>query len=58
MNKLLSLVSYLALAALAFSCIAYLIGSIDRDLMKQVMLTATIAWFGTVPWWMGKKSAD
>lgn len=56
MRALLQTISYLALAALLFSPIGYLTGSIDHELMKQVMLTATLAWFISAPMWIGRKA--
>ena len=57
MRIALQLISYLALATIVVSTFSYLFGTIDRDLLKQTLLTATIAWFVTAPLWMGRKAA-
>ncbi|EDY80680.1 hypothetical protein VDG1235_296 [Verrucomicrobiia bacterium DG1235] len=56
MRLVLQLTSYLALAVLFAASIAYLVGSIEKDLLKQSMLTGTIAWFFTAPLWIGRKT--
>lgn len=56
MRVLLQSISYLALAALFLAPAAYLAGAIGHGLMKQAMLTATLAWFISAPLWIGRKA--
>lgn len=56
MRILLQAISYLALTLLLVATITYLAGNIDKPLLHRMMLTATVAWFGTCPFWIGKKA--
>jgi hypothetical protein len=55
--KILPIVSYLGLALVIAPPIAYLAGALDKSAMSSVMLAGTIVWFGSVPFWMGRKDA-
>lgn len=56
MRILLQIISYLALALLFVATLTYLAGNIDKALLHRLLLTATVAWFGTCPFWIGKKA--
>ena len=55
MRLLLQTISYLSLALLFISTLCYLFGAIEKELLNQALLVATIAWFGTCPFWIGKE---
>ena len=57
MKFLLPILSLLGLALVIVPAVAYLAGWMEKDPMKQLMLTGTLLWFATVPFWMGKKRA-
>lgn len=56
MRFILQAISYLALVLFVIATAAYLTGSIDKPFLHRTLLTATIAWFGTCPFWIGKKA--
>lgn len=53
--KLLGLVSLLLILVFPF---AYAFGSIELDLVKRVIFVATLVWFATAPFWVGKNKPD
>lgn len=55
MKFILPLISFLALILIILPAILYLAGAMEKDQMKHFMLVGTVAWFATVPLWMGKK---
>ena len=57
MKIVLPIISYLALALVIVPAILYLTGSMDKPLMKTIMLVGTLAWFVSVPFWMGRKQS-
>ena len=57
MKVVLPIISFIGLALVIGAPIVYLVGSLDKDLMKHLMLAGTILWFASVPFWMGKKKA-
>lgn len=57
MKKLLPLLSLLGLAGIILPPIVYLAGSCEKSTMSAFMLAGTLAWFGTVPFWMGRSEA-
>jgi len=57
MKVLLPVISFIGLALVIGPALVYLAGSLDKDLMKHLMLAGTILWFASVPFWMGKKKA-
>ena len=58
MKLLLQILSYIALAGIIAPPVMYLAGSMGKPMMSHLMLVATILWFATVPFWMGRKAAD
>ncbi len=55
MKLLLKILSYLALIAIITPPVMYLSGQLSKSVMSNIMLAATILWFATVPFWMGRK---
>lgn len=58
MKKLLPFVSLLGLALVILAPALYLAGSTDKQSMTTAMLVGTLLWFGTVPFWLGKKPSE
>ena len=57
MRITLQIISYLALLALFLAAVSYLSGSIEKPMLKHVMLVATLAWFASCPFWIGREKA-
>lgn len=55
MKKLLEIISYLALVFLVAAPVMYYLGKIDMEKNKLWMLIASIVWFATAPFWIGRK---
>jgi hypothetical protein len=58
MKGLMPVVSYVGLALVLVPALAYLAGSMEKGTMTNVMLAGTIVWFGSVPFWMGRKTPE
>lgn len=58
MKLFLKILSYLALAGIIVPAILYLAGNLEKPTMSNIMLGATILWFATVPFWMGRKTSE
>jgi hypothetical protein len=58
MRLLLQIVSWVALAATALAPVFYAAGQVELTHTKLAMLLATIVWFATVPFWMGRPKVD
>ena len=58
MRLVLQIVSWAALAATALAPVLYAAGEIALLRTQMVMLVATIAWFATTPFWMGRPKVD
>lgn len=56
MKKLLMIVSILALVMLIAPPIGVFLGKMEIQTSKNWMLAATLLWFATAPFWMGKNS--
>jgi hypothetical protein len=56
MKKLLQLVSCLALAGIVIPPILFFEGQLAHDVVKTVMLAATVLWFVATPFWMNDRS--
>ena len=56
MKTLAKVLSFLALIALTAAPIAYLGEHVDLGTTKTWMLAATVLWFATVPFWMGRSA--
>jgi len=54
MNKLLKLVSLVALAAIVVPGFLYFSGVLEHNFVKWLALLATIVWFAVTPLWMGR----
>ena len=55
MKIILKIVSILALLFTVGPASAYLMGKIDLDQMKWIILLSTIVWFICAPFWFGIK---
>ena len=58
MHMLLRVVSYLALLGTISPPVAYAAGAMQSETMKLWMLVATVAWFATTPFWMGRSRSE
>jgi MFS-type transporter involved in bile tolerance (Atg22 family) len=58
MRRFLQIISWAALAATALAPVLYAGGQMSLSRTQLVMLLATIAWFATVPCWMGRPKVD
>ena len=58
MRLILQTISWLALAATAVAPALFLAGQLSLPQTRLVMLLATIAWFATAPFWMGRPKVD
>ena len=54
MRLLLQIISWAALAATALAPVLYAAGQISLKSTNVVLLLATIVWFATTPFWMGR----
>jgi hypothetical protein len=55
MQLILKVLSFIALATLLAAPVLYFAGSISKAPMQTTMLIATLLWFATAPFWMGRK---
>jgi len=55
MKTIALLISLLGLALVIGPALSYLLGSLDKETMKSLMLAGTLVWFVSVPFWMGRK---
>lgn len=55
MRTLAQIVSFLALGAIIVPPLLYLAGGLTLPVVKGWMLAATLVWFATVPFWMGRE---
>jgi len=58
MRSILQIISLLALIALILPSVMFLVGRLELDMVKWLMLLATIAWFVTASLWMWKDNGD
>jgi hypothetical protein len=58
MKTLPKLISFTALALVIIPPILYLVGSLGKPPMTTLMLIGTLAWFATVPLWMGRRESE
>lgn len=54
MKKILRPISYAALVMLIVPPLGVFAGKVTLDASKAWMLGATLVWFATAPFWMGK----
>ena len=55
MSNIAKAVSFIALLATIVPSCLYLTGSMALDTVKSIAISATIAWFLSTPFWMGKE---
>jgi hypothetical protein len=58
MRVLLQFVSWAALAVTALAPVLYVGGQVSLPRTQLIMLLATIAWFATTPFWMGRPKVN
>ena len=58
MRSILQIISLLALIALTLPSVLFLAGRLELDMVKWLMLLATIVWFVTASLWMWKDNGD
>jgi len=58
MRSILQIISLLALIALTLPSILFLVGRLELNMVKWIMLLATIVWFVTASLWMWKDNGD
>jgi hypothetical protein len=58
MRSILQIISLLALIALTLPSVLFLAGRLQLDMVKWLMLLATIVWFVTASLWMWKDNGD
>ena len=58
MRLLLQIASWAALVVTALATVLYMAGQVELPRTQLVMLLATIAWFATTPFWMGRPKVD
>jgi hypothetical protein len=54
MRSILQIISLMALIALTLPSVIFLAGKMDLNMVKWMMLIATIVWFVTATGWMWK----
>ena len=52
MKRVLPLISFAGLALVVVPVVAYVMGSLQKPAMFDLLLIGTVLWFATVPWWM------
>ena len=58
MRSILQIISLLALIALTLPSVLFLAGRLELDMVKWLMILATIVWFVTASLWMWKDNGD
>ena len=58
MRSILQIISLLALIALTVPSVLFLAGRLELNMVKWLMLLATIVWFVTASLWMWKDNGD
>jgi hypothetical protein len=58
MKKILPLISGLALVGTVLPALLFLGGKMKVDQINPAMLLATVIWFITTPFWMGRHSSN
>ncbi len=56
MKKLLMIISLISLLMLIVPPLGVYLGKVDLQTSKHWMFAATVVWFVTAPFWMGKKT--
>ncbi len=55
MRIILILISLIALLATVLPSMIYCAGGMSLEMVKWIMLLATIVWFAVTPFWMNRK---
>lgn len=58
MQAFAKIVSFLALLGIVVPPALYLVGHLGLDTVKLWMLGATVLWFASVPFWMGRSAKN
>ncbi len=58
MRSILQIISLLALIALTLPSVLFLAGRLELNMVKWLMILATIVWFVTAALWMWKDNGD
>ena len=58
MRSILQIISLLALIALTLPSVLFLAGRLELNMVKWLMILATIVWFVTASLWMWKDNGD
>jgi hypothetical protein len=58
MRSILQIISLLALIALTLPSVLFLADRLELDMVKWLMILATIVWFVTASLWMWKENGD
>lgn len=58
MRILLQFVSLIALLATVVPSMIYCAGGMALEMVKWIMLLATIVWFAVTPFWMNRKQEE
>ncbi|MHC4244545.1 MAG: hypothetical protein ACYS3N_22365 [Planctomycetota bacterium] len=58
MRSILQIISLLALIALTLPSVLFLAGRLELNMVKWLMLLATIVWFVTASLWMWKDNGN
>ncbi len=58
MRSILQIISLLGLIALTLPSVLFLAGRLELNMVKWLMLLATIVWFVTASLWMWKDNGD
>ncbi len=54
----LPIVSYIALGLTVVPSVMFLMGTVELDSVKLLMLIATVVWFVVTPFWMGREKVE
>ncbi|MBC8470026.1 MAG: hypothetical protein H8D56_11195 [Planctomycetes bacterium] len=58
MRSILQIISLLSLIALTLPSVLFLAGRLELDMVKWIMILATIVWFVTASLWMWKDNGE
>jgi hypothetical protein len=56
MKKIIEIISWLSLVLLVAAPVLFYTGAVSLPTVKNLMLAATVVWFGTALCWMGRKT--
>ena len=58
MRRVLQTISWLSLGAVIVPSLLFLMGQINLELVKRIMLAATCVWFVITPFWMERNRGE